>query len=107
MFAATGSRKEKGQPESWPFSKLCDNLQRMELRQCTKEEFDAFLSAYPRELLPNTHLICEPPMRSFNDSTRGNWPNSMVAKVIFWKDADQAYGITPPREDAYYIPSEV
>lgn len=50
-------------------------------RRVTKEEFNNFIKSYPANLDFDTTGICDPPLSSYNDFTRGNWPDSMVAKV--------------------------
>lgn len=50
-------------------------------KQVTKEEFYAFINSYPAKLHFDTTGICDPPLSSYNDFSRGNWPNSMVARV--------------------------
>ena len=47
----------------------------------TKEEFNSFIKSYPANLDFDTTGICDPPLSSYNDFTRGDWPDSMVAKV--------------------------
>ena len=51
----------------------------MELDDCTKEEFDAFIAAYPRELVRKNIMVVEPPIVSFLDPTLGQWPECTVA----------------------------
>ena len=50
-------------------------------KQVTKEDFYNFIDSYPTKLDFDTTGICDPPLSSYNDFTRGNWPDSMVAKV--------------------------
>lgn len=50
-------------------------------KRVTKDEFYAFINAYPTNLDFDTTGICDPPLSSYNDFTRGTWPDSMVAKV--------------------------
>jgi len=45
----------------------------------TKEEFDKFIQAYPRELLRDVFHANEPPIVTYNDFTLGDWPDSVVA----------------------------
>lgn len=58
----------------------------MEYRDVTKEEFDEFLSAYPRPLEKDVTGICEPPVLSYNDFAKGPWPDSIVAAVVLTED---------------------
>lgn len=50
-----------------------------------KDEFDAFIAAYPRPLDINVSGISEPPTKSYNDFTLGNWPESVVASVSLFE----------------------
>ena len=50
-------------------------------KQVTKEDFYNFIDSHPTKLGFDTTGICEPPISSYNDFSRGNWPDSMVAKV--------------------------
>lgn len=50
-------------------------------KSVTKEEFDAFVRAYPRKLVADVAGMFEPPLVSFNDFTIADkWPDSIVAK---------------------------
>ena len=50
-------------------------------KQVTKEEFNNFIKSYPANLAFDTTGICDPPLSSYNDFSRGNWPDSMDAKL--------------------------
>ena len=50
-------------------------------KKVNKEEFYAFIKAYPNQLDFDTTGICDPPLSSYNDFTKGMQPDSMVAKV--------------------------
>jgi hypothetical protein len=51
-------------------------------KSVTKEEFEAFIKAYPKPLKYDVTGICEPPLASYNDFSDGKvWPESMVAKI--------------------------
>jgi hypothetical protein len=53
-----------------------------EWRSVTKEEFDAWIAAYPRKLTYNVTRTCEPENHNWNDfSLAPAWPESMVAMV--------------------------
>jgi hypothetical protein len=58
---------------------LAEQMSDKELTACTESEFDAFLAAYPNPLERDVTAICEPPLVTFNDWTRGKWPDSVVA----------------------------
>jgi hypothetical protein len=50
------------------------------LKDVSREEFDAFVKAYPRPLTRDVTAICEPPLITFNDFERAPyWPGSVVA----------------------------
>lgn len=65
----------------------------------SKEEFQNFVKNYPNVLDWNVTGICEPPLGSHNDFTLGNWPESMVTKVILM-DGSEYYG---GKTNEYYI----
>ena len=50
-------------------------------KRVTKDEFYEFVNSYPTELDFDTTGICDPPLSSYNDFTRGVWPDSMAAKI--------------------------
>lgn len=50
-------------------------------RRVSKDEFYKFIDSYPVELRFDTTGICDPPLSSYNDFSKGRWPDSMVAKV--------------------------
>lgn len=53
------------------------------LRSCTKEEFEAFVAAYPGHLERDIYGACEPPLVTFNDFKRAPmWPDSVVASCL-------------------------
>lgn len=58
------------------------------MKDVTKEEFDAFLEAYPRKLFFDAYAVCEPPFCSYNDFQLANrWPYSVVAEYsAAWRD---------------------
>lgn len=53
-----------------------------EMRDVSKDEFAAFLKAYPRKLERDVYAACEPPMVTYNDFERAPyWPDSIVAST--------------------------
>lgn len=48
-------------------------------KEVTIAQMRAFVAAYPRELEVDVSHICEPPLKTYNDFTMGNWPESVVA----------------------------
>lgn len=56
----------------------------MELSVCTKEEFSAFIAAYPAPLKVSILHICEPEQVQYNDFSLGVWPESVVAAYDAW-----------------------
>ena len=50
-------------------------------KRVSEEEFYAFIKAYPNKLDFDTCGIYDPPLSSYNDFSRGMWPDSMVAKI--------------------------
>lgn len=53
-------------------------------KEVTKEEFDNFISNYPRPLMYSALTICCPEKGQYNDFTLGNWPESVVASFNLW-----------------------
>ncbi|PZQ99227.1 MAG: hypothetical protein DI533_00525 [Cereibacter sphaeroides] len=49
------------------------------MKEVGKDEFDAFLASYPRQLVRDVYGAGEPPMVNYNDFTLGEWPESIVA----------------------------
>lgn len=68
-------------------------------RDASKEELDAFIVAYPRPLVKDVSGIWEPPVMAYNDFTKGNWPDSIVATVVLYesypKDGKAPYKWAP------------
>lgn len=64
-------------------------------KQVSKEEFDAFVKAYPKPLEWNVTKTCEPPLGNHNDFSDGKvWPDSMVTQVFFnevYKEPNEYY----------------
>jgi hypothetical protein len=54
------------------------------LRECTKEEHDAFIASYPRKLTRDLLTISQPEQLQHNDFTLGNWPASVVSSYETW-----------------------
>lgn len=50
-------------------------------RAVTKEDFDAWVSAYPRPLKYNVWRASEPELHGWHDVSRGPGPESLVAAV--------------------------
>lgn len=50
-----------------------------ELSDVTKDAYEAFLLAYPRELERHVVHYAFPPVLTHNDFTLGEWPQSVVA----------------------------
>ncbi len=67
------------------------------LVDCTKEELEAFVAAYPRKLDRDVFGASEPPLVTFNDFTLGVWPDSVVAKFHAGDD--------PSATERYYGPA--
>jgi hypothetical protein len=65
----------------------------MDLEPCTKDEFDAFIAAYPRELRRKNIMVSDPPIVTFNDATLGGWPESMVASYLASHDTPSRFRI--------------
>jgi hypothetical protein len=60
----------------------------VKFRNVTKEEFDAWLAAYPRPLVRDVYAAGEPPLVTFNDfAVAPAWPQSAVASYFLGEDA--------------------
>lgn len=71
-------------------------------QEVTKEEFDKFLSQYPRNLVVNICGISTPDLVSYNDFELANrWPYSVVAYTRDYDD--DPYYAENPEEKSYYI----
>lgn len=53
-------------------------------RKVSKEEFDAFIAAYPRPLIRHLCTIISPEPLQFCDATLGVWPEFVVAYYQTW-----------------------
>ncbi len=68
-------------------------------RKISKEEFIIFLDNYPGNLEYDWTGISHPPICSYNDFTRGKWPESMVARFAPHEDGSRDYYILCPYPD--------
>ncbi len=66
----------------WKRLKHCNQLQLMKWKEVTRDEFYAYIEAYPRPLDVDICGITDPPTVSYDDVTLGNWPESLVAKYF-------------------------
>ena len=57
-------------------------INKIKFKKVSKEEFINFINNYPKHLDFDYCQIPEPPFASYNDYTRGMWPNSIVAEYI-------------------------
>jgi hypothetical protein len=53
------------------------------MKHVTQDEFEHFITTYPRVLDRNVAMMAEPPVVTFNDFTLGKWPASIVARHTF------------------------
>jgi hypothetical protein len=75
-------------------------------KDVSKEEFAAFVKAYPNALHTDITGICEPPMQSYNDFSDGKtWPESMVARITL-NTAMKGFPGYRGEPDAYQIKVE-
>jgi len=69
-------------------------------RQVTEAAFNAFVKKYPTTLDIDIADMCEPPLKTYNDFSKGKpWPDSIVAKVKLY-DGSAYHGGKLPE---YYI----
>lgn len=68
----------------------------------TEEEFKNFIDNYGSKLEVDTCHIFTPPLVTFNDFTKGVWPESVVAHIIWNKNmkGDPSYDGEP---DEHFI----
>ena len=78
----------------------------MSKRKVTKEEFDKFIESYPKYLNTDVYAAFEPPLVSYNDFTKGNWPKSVVASTYLYSDKVGDHYYEPPEKREYYIVEE-
>ena len=67
-----------------------------------KEDFDAFVAAYPHPLVKDCCGIPEPPVLSYNDFRLGVWPASVVARVTLCDWDPSRTPEFPPTKGAWY-----
>lgn len=58
-----------------------------------KEEFYDFINNYPRKLKKDVNHISEPPTITWNDFTKGDWPESVIATAQEDWNGDWTYRI--------------
>jgi hypothetical protein len=80
-------------------------------KKVTKEEFEDFIKNYKNKLEIDINGAFEPPIKTYNDFSLGNWPESVVAFVRMGK---LTYGYFKTKEendkyciDEYYIKYEL
>lgn len=73
-------------------------------KKVTKEEFERYISNYPRRLEVDVCGISDPPLISYNDFELANrWPYSVVARTWAYDDNPNDYFYEPEEEREYYI----
>lgn len=50
--------------------------------QVNEASFNSYLKNYSRQLKLDINRMCEPYSTSYNDFSLGEWPDSVVAKII-------------------------
>jgi len=71
-------------------------------RKVSEEEFNAFVSAYGKDLETNVARMYEPPLKTYNDFALGKWPESVVAYVMLMDGSDYYDG----RTNEFFIKGE-
>ena len=74
-----------------------------EMKSVSKDEFVAFIKAYPRPLVRDVCGICDPPAISWNDFLFGKWPDSVVARTFAYDDNPGDYFYEPEEKRDYSI----
>jgi len=67
--------------------------------EVTKEEYYAVIRSYPNTLNWDVYFVCEPPMGTHNDFSKGLWPESIVGKINL-NDNQEHYGF---KDSQYFI----
>ncbi len=57
-----------------------------QMKRVTHDEFHDFINNYPNKLEIDIVHFCEPPLKQYNDFSLGNWPESVVASCLFFRD---------------------
>ena len=63
------------------------------MKKVGKDEYLKFIGEYPRRLERDVCGISEPPLVTYNDFTRGKWPESVVAKEWLCPESEREYYI--------------
>lgn len=64
--------------------------------EVSKDDFDQYISDYPKPLGKDIARMCEPPMLTYNDFSDGKvWPQSIVAKVQLYDGSEYHGGRGP------------
>lgn len=74
-----------------------------EYKKVTKEEFTTFISNFPTELETDIYAVCEPALITYNDFSRGPWPQSIVARTWLYDEQPGEHYYCPLEERSYYI----
>lgn len=70
--------------------------------QVTKEELLNFVKNYGSKLDVDTCQIFTPPLVTFNDFTKGKWPESVVANIV-WNESMKGYPSYNGAPNEYFI----
>jgi hypothetical protein len=73
------------------------------MKRVDKAEFLEFTSNYPSNLQVDICGICEPPLVTYNDFTRGAYPKSVVAQTWKYDDTQGERCYEPEENRKYYI----
>lgn len=73
-----------------------------EFVKVTKEELLNFVKNYGSELHENTCGFFTPPFTTFNDFTKGKWPDSVVAEIVL-NEALEGYSFYKGEPNDYFI----
>lgn len=73
-------------------------------RKVSKEEFEKYISQYPRKLSIDVCGISEPPSITYNDFELANrWPYSVVANTWAYSDNTNDFFYEPEEDRSYYV----
>ena len=73
------------------------------MKQVSREEYQAFVENYPRELHKDVWQTVEPSLIMFNDLSLGEWPKCIVAETWAYSDIPGDRYYVPMKDRRYFI----
>lgn len=72
-------------------------------KKVDKNAFNSFINNYPKKLERDVYGVCEPPLITYNDFSKGDWPESIVASTYLYENEPESYWYVPEEERIYCI----